>query len=850
MAKKQKTSTKRKKSGKKRTSQKAPEPISFIGLIKLIARNQHFRHFLGLFFIFFSLLLFVAFVSYLFTWKADQSILDLPLSELRTNPDIEVQNWAGKIGASLANTFINNWFGIASFAFVFLFLVMGFRLLNVKICHLGKTLRFTIIFVIWTSITLAWLFNQPYDFLGGAHGHYINQWLNTIIGKTGTALLLIIILVSFIFFTIKHPLERLKKMVHSFSSINTAIIPDAFSNIRTFFRLDDILSDKEQPSEASRTSEEEPRPEEVTQKESFVLHDNGHTEKDKSPKEKSEVTGEKESSDTESKLDFKTVNTLEQETEQQSNSESEKTDNQEESTDLSMSVSTSHDIQTDQVTESYDPKLELSRYKPPPIDLLEEHKIEGNHVSNEELLSNKNKIVNTLKNYKIEINEITATIGPTITLYEIVPAPGVRISKIRNLEDDIALSLAAYGIRIIAPMPGRGTIGIEVPNQKPEIVSMRSVISSAKFQETKYALPIALGKTISNETYIVDLNKMPHLLIAGATGQGKSVGINAVISSLIYKKHPTEIKFVFVDPKKIELNIYEKIKNHFLAKLPDTEEAIITNNQDVIHTLSSLNKEMDERYELLKQAHARNLQEYNKKFVSRNLNPKKGHRYLPYIVLIIDEFADLIMTAGKEVEMPIARLAQLARAVGIHLIVATQRPSTNIITGVIKANFPTRIAFKVASMVDSRTILDMPGANRLIGRGDMLIAQNSEVTRLQCPFIDTPEVENIADFIGEQPGFATPHILPEYETGEETDNSSAPEQRDNLFEEAARLVVTHQQGSTSLIQRKLSIGYNRAGRIVDQLESAGIIGPSEGSKARRVLYSDELGLEQYLDSLR
>jgi S-DNA-T family DNA segregation ATPase FtsK/SpoIIIE len=501
----------------------------------------------------------------------------------------------------------------------------------------------------------------------------------------------------------------------------------------------------------------------------------------------------------------------------------------------------------------YDPTLDLSSYKLPTFDLLDEHDSQNGQVGEEELISNKNRIVKTLEDYKIQIKSIKATVGPTITLYEIVPAPGIRISKIKNLEDDIALSLAALGIRIIAPIPGRGTIGIEVPNSEPEIVSMRSIITSRKFQNSKFELPIAFGKTISNETYVLDLTKAPHMLVAGATGQGKSVGLNAIITSLLYKKHPSQLKFVLVDPKKVELNIYSKIEKHFLAKLPDEEESIITDVQRVVSTLNSLTIEMDQRYDLLKKAHARNMREYNHKFVKRQLNPEKGHRFLPYIVVIIDEFADLIMTAGKDVEMPIARIAQLARAVGIHMIIATQRPSTNIITGVIKANFPTRVAFKVASMIDSRTILDSPGANQLIGRGDMLITQGSELIRVQCAFVDTPEVEKINDYIGAQQGYPSALILPEYIGG---DNEGAEpgevdlSKRDPMFEEAARVVVANQSGSTSLIQRRFSIGYNRAGRIIDQLEAAGVVGPFEGSKARQVLIPDEYELEKIFNTMR
>jgi S-DNA-T family DNA segregation ATPase FtsK/SpoIIIE len=501
--------------------------------------------------------------------------------------------------------------------------------------------------------------------------------------------------------------------------------------------------------------------------------------------------------------------------------------------------------------EEYDPRLDLSTFKFPTLDLLEDHKSGNAEVTNEELISNKNKIVETLRHYKIEITKIRATIGPTITLYEIVPAPGIRIAKIKNLEDDIALSLSALGIRIIAPIPGRGTIGIEVPNQNPEVVSMRSIIVSKKFQESTAELPIALGKTISNETFMFDLAKMPHILVAGATGQGKSVGVNVIIASLLYKKHPAELKFVFIDPKKVELNLYSIIEKHYLAKLPNEEEPVITNIQKVKNTLNSINIEMDSRYDLLKKAHARNVKEYNKKFTSRRLNPMKGHKYMPYIVVIIDEFADLIMTAGKEIELPIARIAQLARAVGIHMIIATQRPSVTIITGVIKANFPARIAFKVASMIDSRTILDQPGANQLIGKGDMLISANSDITRVQCAFVDTPEVEKICAFIAAQRGYPTAFMLPEYSEEEEEGGPGEVDlnNTDDMFDDVARLVVRSQLGSTSMIQRKFSIGYNRAGRIMDQLEKAGVVGPSEGSKARQVLIQDEYTLEQLLNNL-
>jgi S-DNA-T family DNA segregation ATPase FtsK/SpoIIIE len=504
----------------------------------------------------------------------------------------------------------------------------------------------------------------------------------------------------------------------------------------------------------------------------------------------------------------------------------------------------------DEEMPDFDPTLELSRYKFPPIELLEERSSGNPQVSDDELIANKNKILQTLKNYNIEIVKIKATTGPTITLYEIVPAPGVRISKIKNLEDDIALSLAALGIRIIAPIPGKGTVGIEVPNNKPEMVSMRSLIASKVFQESDFELPLALGKTISNETFVVDLTRMPHILVAGATGQGKSVGLNAIISSLLYKKHPAQLKFVFIDPKKVELNLYSIIEKHFLAKMEGETDPIITDVQRVKNTLNSLNHEMDLRYDLLKKAHARNIKEYNEKFISRRLNPEKGHRYQPYIVVVIDEFADLIMTAGKEIELPIARIAQLARAVGIHMVIATQRPSINIITGVIKANFPARIAFKVASMVDSRTILDTPGANQLIGKGDMLVSTGNSLIRVQCAFVDTPEVEAIAKYISQQPSYPSAYLLPEChdESAGESDSVDL-KNRDEFFDEAARIVVMNQTGSTSAIQRKFSIGYNRAGRIMDQLEAAGIVGQNEGSKARQVLLQDEYALEQLLRGL-
>ncbi|MFO7830075.1 MAG: DNA translocase FtsK, partial [Bacteroidales bacterium] len=666
------------------------------------------------------------------------------------------------------------------------------------------------------SVLLGYIFGDTNGYLGsglgGGHGYFIAQWLNSFLGKVGTAFLLTLSLIAFIIFSSKKSIIWAKHLFSELFNKNLSS-PDQH-------QVNDEVEDKIS-SDTNDDKKQKQQKQEVTEDE---LDDN---------------------------LIFTTRKVEETQVPDKNTDQEEKTEREK---DIELTIEEKHaednlngSLKNYQL-ENYDPTLELSSYKLPPLSLLEKHGAESNgEIDKEEIINNKNRIVETLANYKIQIDKIKATVGPTVTLYEIIPAPGVRISKIKNLEDDIALSLAALGIRIIAPIPGRGTIGIEVPNQNPEIVSMRSIISSKVFSESKYELAIGLGKTISNDTYVVDLTKMPHLLVAGATGQGKSVGLNAIIASLLYKKHPAQLKFVMIDPKKVELTLYTKIEKHFLAKLPDSEEPIITETQKVVNTLNSLCIEMDHRYDLLKSAHVRNIKEYNTKFIARKLNPEKGHKYLPYIVVVIDEFADLIMTAGKEIEGPIARLAQLARAIGIHLIIATQRPSTNIITGVIKANFPARLAFRVSSMVDSRTILDTPGANQLIGRGDMLITSGSDLIRLQCAFIDTPELDKITDYINSQQSYPTAFILPEYSPeGADEIGEVDFSKRDALFEDAARLVTRHQQGSTSLIQRKFSIGYNRAGRIIDQLEAANIVGPFEGSKARQVLFQDEYALEQYL----
>lgn len=848
MAKKS-TKSKAKKSRRKRSKQKN-NTIEVLRSIVSFFRDERIRFIISIFMLFFATYLTLAFVSYLFTWKVDQSELSKNLSEIPSS-EINVENWAGTTGARLANLFIHKWFGIPSFAFIFLLVVVAARIIGLRLCGLRKSLKYTVIGVIWFSIALGFLFGKSYFYLGGAHGYFLSEWFNARIGIFGTTFLLIATAIAFVIFTFDKAMlwvkttckQKIAKKQPDFAFEGVEYTDDKSQNEKKEKKKGGFLR-KNQRKQKSKDAKEKAGDEDenTTEKKEFVINEKG---------EKVDV----------SSLGFEIENrrdTVENDDgEEKKDEEKEETPETEENKEgsLTMRVEQNADILADDISDepelrNYDPKLDLSNYKIPSLDLLEDHRAENSEVTEEELRNNKDKIVETLQNFKIEIRKIKAMIGPTITLYEIVPAPGIRISKIRNLEDDIALSLAALGIRIIAPMPGRGTIGIEVPNQKPEIVSMRSVISSRKFQNTKYELPIALGKTISNETFVFDLTKMPHLLVAGATGQGKSVGLNAIIASLLYKKHPAELKFVLVDPKKVELTLYEKIERHFLAQLPDAEEPIITDNQKVINTLSSLNIEMDNRYNLLKAAMVRNIKEYNQKFINRKLNPQKGHRYLPYIVLVIDEFADLIMTAGKEIELPLARIAQLARAVGIHLLVATQRPSTNIITGVIKANFPSRIAFKVASMMDSRTILDSPGANQLIGRGDMLITQGSELVRLQCAFIDTPEIDSITDYIGSQQGYPTAHLLPDYETGE-TEEPGAVDlnNRDALFDDAARVIVMNQQGSTSLIQRKLSIGYNRAGRIIDQLEAAGIVGPFEGSKARQVLYTDEYSLEKYLNTL-
>ncbi len=784
-------------------------------------QDERFKILIGLVFLASAFIIFLSILSYIFTWKGDQT---MDWSPELSNTAVEANNWAGKLGANIARKVVNDWFGLASISIPFIFTLLGFRLLKVRLLPLRKSL---LISIFATIVSSAWLglfsLNTPLlgSGLGGKHGYFVSMYLKTLLGTIGTSLLLIIASFGILIFAIPG---------------FTNVLKDAIKGRKIQRRF----SVKEEKPENEIDEEQDKEPKNIEEDSDLVF-------------ETEFPQQEVQSSDPKPVLNDMEVIMPNTNSDNQTNQETKKEESEEELELMVDKKDKEEEMDGDHhqmPLEDYDPTLDLAEFELPPIDLLEKHDSSNGNVTNEELISNKNKIVETLGHYKIKIDKIKATIGPTVTLYEIVPAPGVRISKIKNLEDDIALNLSALGIRIIAPIPGKGTIGIEVPNQQPDTVSMRSLITSRKFQESKFELAIALGKTISNETYVFDLAKMPHLLVAGATGQGKSVGLNVILASLLYRKHPSQLKFVLIDPKKVELTLFQKIEKHYLAKIPDADESIITDTQKVINTLNSLCIEMDDRYNLLKTAQVRNIKEYNHKFIKRNLNPEKGHRYLPYIVVVIDEFADLIMTAGREVETPLARLAQLARAIGIHLVIATQRPTTNIITGVIKANFPARIAFRVTSMIDSRTILDSPGANQLIGRGDLLFAPGSDLVRLQCAFIDIPELERINNFIGNQRSYPTPFYLPEY-LDDSSDSSLDIDlsKKDTLFNDAARLVIAHQQGSTSLIQRKFSIGYNRAGRIVDQLEAAGIVGPFEGSKARQVLFPDEYSLEQYLNSL-
>ncbi len=849
-----------KKTTKRKINKSKKTPIN--KKIKTKMNDQKFRTWWGMFFILLSVLLLVSFTSFLKTWEQDQDILDLAWFDYIFNTSVNTENTVGKLGLFFSDIFVYQWFGIASYLFVVVFFVFGLKLLNFYKRSFLYLLKNSMFVIFWLSISVSLIFGNQNPVLGGKFGYDIHLWLKSFLGITGESILVIVSAIGFLMITVEGFNHKLKSFFDNTVKkikLKGVKIPTFNTEKKQINREEDTIFEEDDNDKNVKTFREEKK---IKNQGSVIIDLNEEAGEGKlkvTEKRNYKLTDDGKEIDNDYGFEVEHTNTPVNSTTVVETPENikdyiEKEISQIEIGKLTLDVTENQDIISQKISEkpsvNYDPTLDLENFKLPSIDLLEDHQAGNPEVTKEELLKNKNRIVETLKQYKIEIVKIKATIGPTLTLYEIVPAPGVRISKIKNLEDDIALSLAAHGIRIIAPMPGRGTVGIEVPNEKPDIVSFKSIIKSAAFQESEMELPIALGKTISNESFVFDLAKMPHILVAGATGQGKSVGLNAMIASLLYKKHPAQLKLVMVDPKKVELTMYDRLENHYLATLPDAEEPIITDNQKVVRTVQSLNIEMDDRYQLLKKAKCKNIKEYNKKFVSRQLNPEKGHRYLPYIVLVIDEFADLIMTAGKEIELPIARLAQLARAIGIHLIVATQRPSTNIITGVIKANFPARVAFRVASMIDSRTILDSPGANRLIGRGDMLITQGSDLIRLQCAFIDTPELEKITEYIEHQQSYAMPYLLPEPEP-ETEDIPGAVDlgHRDELFEDAAKIIVMNQQGSTSLVQRKLSIGYNRAGRIIDQLEAAGIVGPSKGSKARDVFITDEYSLKDLLNSL-
>jgi S-DNA-T family DNA segregation ATPase FtsK/SpoIIIE len=827
-----------------------PEKVEKVK-VKELVKDERTRKIAGSVSLLVSLFLFIAFTSYLFTWSEDQDKVFRGASILVPSEDVKTSNLLGNFGAYISHMFFYNGFGIASFLFCSLFFVIGINaLLGRKVFSLWRNIRYVLVGIVFFSVSLAFLTGSAIFPWGGAVGDLISQWLTSFLGIIGTAALLFVAgLAYFIWrFNPVFNVPKFKKNItlDQSGADESTTASGADTSAALLVKGNKLNGGK---GIAMMPSQEESPPIDFTIIEKEPLQD---------PVVPGKPVVNKETPV--SKIDAllkEDISSLDNITPGKKNKERNNSNLELEINPVQDELEKEGSEEADEVEEKklpelppYEPTLDLRDYKYPSLDLLETHGSEKIIQDPAELETNKNQIINTLKNYDIAIQKISATVGPTVTLYEIVPAAGVRISRIKNLEDDIALSLAALGIRIIATIPGKGTIGIEVPNVKKTVVSMRTLLASDKFQHNSYSLPIAIGKKIDNENFIVDLATMPHLLMAGATGQGKSVGLNAILVSLLYKKHPSQLKLVLVDPKKVELSLYRTIEKHFLAKLPGEEEAIITDTKKVIHTLNALCIEMDTRYDLLKEAGSRNIREYNEKFIKRRLNPEKGHQFLPFIVLVIDEFADLIMTAGKEVEMPIARLAQLARAVGIHLIIATQRPSVNIITGVIKANFPARIAFKVSSKIDSRTILDTGGAEQLIGKGDMLISYNGELTRLQCAFVDTPEVEEVCDFVGDQRGYPQAFLLPEYVDEKDLEGKDFDlSDRDNLFDDAARLIVQSQIGSTSLLQRRMKLGYNRAGRLMDQLEAAGIVGPNQGSKARDVLIKTEADLTQHLLNL-
>jgi S-DNA-T family DNA segregation ATPase FtsK/SpoIIIE len=818
------------------------------------------RIFFGLIFILFSIILTFSFISYLMNWKADQSQAGTMLDK-----SIKSSNLFGKLGDWLGHIFIFDSIGIASFIIAFLVFVVGTLILKKNYFKPWKTIGHSLFFICWLPIFFGAAFTKNQGgVLSGVYGYQIMDSLNTIIGNIGMWLVLVASIALYFILEFNLRPSSVKAKLDEINENTIGRVKSMMPSSDENFEADEEL--KEEAAENNVTVTEMVAPK-LSEEKVNVVKD--FTEIPSSPVIETISTPNQTSFDEDKEvpqsinlnLATKPVIPVASPAEAFDTKPLPTSNHTEENIKFNVEIAPVIDIldESDKKSQElvekhglYDHKLDLPNFQMPTVELLKDYGNEEISINKEELEENKNKIVGLLKNFNVGIAEIKATIGPTVTLYEIVPEAGIRVAAIKKLQDDIALNLSALGIRIIAPMPGKGTIGIEVPRKNPTMVSMRSVIASQKFQNTDMDLPVVFGKTISNEVFMADLSKMPHLLMAGATGQGKSVGINAILTSLLYKKHPSELKFVMVDPKKVELSLYSKIERHYLAKLPDAEEAIITDTNKVINTLNSLCVEMDTRYDLLKNAFCKNLKEYNKKFVERKLNPENGHRYLPYIVLVVDEFADLIMTAGKEVELPIARLAQLARAVGIHLIVATQRPSVNVITGMIKANFPARAAFRVISSVDSRTILDSTGADQLIGKGDMLYFNGNEILRLQCAFVDTPEVERLAEFIGEQKGYASALLLPEYVSEESTSTVGTfdPNEKDALFEEAARIIVSTQQGSTSMLQRQLKLGYNRAGRIMDQLEASGIVGGFNGAKAREVIIGDLHSLEQFLEDLR
>ncbi|MBN4072184.1 DNA translocase FtsK 4TM domain-containing protein [Flavobacteriales bacterium AH-315-E23] len=816
---------------KSRSASKSDKPNFFhpitIGSVSTLLSDERFRKITGLFFLLIvAPYLLISFSSYLFTWSSDMSLVRDQGFSLLFNKDVKVDNWLGALGAVVSHKFIYSWFGITSYLFVLNSFLIGVKLVfGISLLPVKKIMKHSFFILIWLSITLGYFFNtlatdSVYHLMGGAFGIMSDRWLQGALGNIGTGIFLVFTFFTYLIIAFNVSFNWFGKP--GVKEGEKEEEDDTMAKTMTGAGIELGVDAEEKPEEKEKseesTEEEEESAENGEGKESLELEIN--TE----PDENTPVAAETESTeDGDLELQIEEVEDEE--------------------------VLPADQIKDEQELINYDPTLDLASFEFPSVDLLLDHDGSEIEIDKSELERNKDRIVDTLRNFNIEIERIKATVGPSVTLYEIVPAAGIKISKIRNLNDDIALSLSALGIRIIAPIPGKGTVGIEVPNLKPKTVSIRSIIASEKFQNSEAALPIGLGKTITNEILIADLTKMPHLLLAGATGQGKSVGLNAILVSLLYKKHPSEVKFILIDPKIVELSLYKKIEKHYLAKLPDTEDAIISDTKKVVFTLNSLCIEMEDRYKLLQDAQVRELSRYNEKFVDRKLNPKNGHRYLPYLVVVIDEFADLIMTAGKEIENPLGRLAQKARAIGIHLIIATQRPSVNIITGTIKANFPVRIAFRVTSKIDSTTILDRPGAEQLVGRGDMLFSNGNDLIRLQGAFVDTPEVEAVVNYIETQQGYPHAFALPEYVDDSDGGGGVGDDgDRDVLFEEAAKIVVTHQQGSASLLQRRLKIGYNRAGRMIDQLESAGIVGPFDGSKARHVLIPDEYNLEQFLSN--